>query len=322
MSRAAQHGRSIIEMMVSIAIGLGIVVGVVAVFASASKVSRVAQQVGDVESISSALLTTIGPSIQMAGFGEIVSRSSTGPTTLFDGPAVMGCTNGVFRNAATGDFACAAASNGSDALVIRFQSDNVRAARQTANPIRDCLGFNASVQTIDAKSAIGAGVGRPIVTNAFRVNANNELVCFGSGANNGAGDEQALVGGVEEFKVYFGFDDVGYAQTRRTGYRFPSPSASSIHSADWINALAAANNDVSPWDSVVSVHVCVRVRTAEQSVGTQQTQTFSVCPRDEGEVDRPLPQGTASDGALRRTYLQTFTVQARATGNLLNGLVR
>lgn len=312
-----QRGRTLIELMVSIAIGLGIVVALVAVFANASKVARVSQQIGEVETVSATMIGTIGPAIQMAGFGEIVSSMPTGSATLFDGPAVMGCTSGSFRNPAAGDFGCVAAAGASDALMVRFQSDNVRASRQTANPIRDCLGYNAAVQTGGAASAAAAGVGRPIVTNAFRVNAAGELACFGSGA----GSEQPLLGGIEEFKAYFGFDDAGFAQTRRTGYPSPAPSATSIRSADWINALAAASPDVSPWASVVAVHLCVRVRTAEPSIGVQPTQTFPICPRNAGEVDAPLPQATATDGAVRRLYLQTFTVQARATGNLLNGLV-
>ena len=145
----SQGGRTLIELLISIAIGLVIVAGVASLYLSSSQVSRVANQVGAVEDSGQLAMFVLGDAIRMAGFGEIVGSSATSPLgqTQFAGPQLRACANGTFTNpwANPPDLTCVPSGlpAGPDQLWVSFQSDNVKASAQGA--LGDCLGqtFNA-----------------------------------------------------------------------------------------------------------------------------------------------------------------------------------
>ena len=80
-----------------------------------------------------------------------------------------------------------------------------------------------------------------------------------------------------------------------------------------INALAPIGG-LTPWDFVVSVQVCLLIRTQEQ--GTSLGGDFTPCPADAAQAMNPAlitPVALPADGALRRAYTQVFTVRSRAS---------
>ena len=95
-----QRGRTLIELIVSIAIGLVIVSGVASLYLSSSQVSRVANQVGAAEDSGQLAMFVLGDAIRMAGFGAIVGSSATSRLgqTQFAGPQLRACSNATFAD--------------------------------------------------------------------------------------------------------------------------------------------------------------------------------------------------------------------------------
>ena len=143
----------------------------------------------------------------------------------------------------------------------------------------------------------------PLVRNVYYLN-NGALVCEGSGNLN---QPQTLLDNVEEFKVFYGFDETGYQFNTDENYR---PTASKFHTAAEISDLDPDARGNSPWRFVVSVYICVVIRSSETGTAAGATTTYRPCPRTESEIRT----GTAAisipaDGAQRRRYAQTLALR-------------
>ena len=92
-SRASQTGRTLIELVIAMAIGLIIVIGVSSLYLSSSGISRTANQLSTTEQAGQLALLMIGDSLKRAAFGEIIgSDYAAQGQTLMDGPHLRGCT--------------------------------------------------------------------------------------------------------------------------------------------------------------------------------------------------------------------------------------
>jgi type IV pilus assembly protein PilW len=317
--RRSEAGRSLVELMVAMAIGLALIASIAVAYVSVSRTARYADGMTDVADAGQVALYVMGDAIRQAGFGEIVgSEIALGPgdpqamrsQTLFGaGAHLRGCAGRGFVDETAIDPTCAAAAGDPnfDTLMVRFQGDSVIPPGQGA--ITDCLGAAVPDEPLppDHVGLVRAAA-RPMVHNVY-FGAAGQLRCRGNGRANVAAAWNAagaLVGNVEQFKVFYGFDDVRYAG----GAPNASASVRSLRDADWINALPAGMN---PWDFVISVHVCMVVRSAPAAGAVQDlTQTFTRCPANAAEAAGPPLAAAATDGALRRTYQHQFVVRARS----------
>lgn len=322
-----ESGRTLIELVIAIAISLVILAGVASLYLSASQVSRVANQVGGAQDGAQLALFMVGDAIRTAGFGEIVGSSTTSTLgqTQFDGPQIAACTNGTFTApwAAPPDLNCVPSGNasGPDQLWVSFQANNVKASPQSA--LSDCLGqdfdmLNPAHITNIARFGGPSFTNVPVVQNVFGITG-TALSCQGRfGATT-----EALVANTENFKVFFGFDNVRYG-AGLLGEVGPVPMARQWTDATALNALAPVGPLIpgSPqptaWDHVVAVLVCVTVVTNETGLTAQAATTRARCPNTAAEVAtgrdvNGLPLIVVdTDGFIRRTVSQVFTIRANA----------
>jgi prepilin-type N-terminal cleavage/methylation domain-containing protein len=159
MSRGAavtvkgQQGRTLVELVIAIAIGLVLMAGVGALYLSSRGISRVAQQGGSAEDTARVVMAAIGDAIKAAGYGEVVgSDYSAHGQTLFEGPAVRGCTGSRFAdafNVLEPDYGCTGSAPG-DQVLLRFQGRYalvpMDAAHLTGSALPDCLGASNATQ--------------------------------------------------------------------------------------------------------------------------------------------------------------------------------
>ena len=325
VSRAAQAGRTLIELVIAMAIGLVIVIGVSSLYLSSSGISRTSNQISTAEQAGQLALLIIGDSLKLAAYGEILgSDFAAQGQTLMDGIHLRGCTGNTFTDPLPAyvappnpqtppDLGCTVASGG-DSLYIRYQGAPVVAAMPAADAARialfDCTSSTANQAEILSSAQLRAGTGlvRNIVTNVFtRDPVNNTLDCdsYSGGGN------QPLLRDVVEFRVFYRFDDAAQA-AGASGVTNAVPFGGSIRDASFINALPGA---VDPWNYVVAVIVCLTVQTDEMGVGASATNTAAPrCPNTAAEAESGLNLvTTTTDGRLRRTFSQVFTIRARAT---------
>jgi type IV pilus assembly protein PilW len=322
-----QSGRTIVELMISITIGLAVTAAVASAYLSTTQAARVSTELSGMSDTGQIALWMIGDPIRQAGYGEIVgSDLAMGPgdvgayrsQTLFAaGAHLIGCSGSRFVDETQATPVCGAGPDPNfDALMVRSQGDAVLPPAQGAIP--DCQGTAVPLEMLPAAHAGTARVAsRPMVQNVYW-GANGALLCRGNGRALEADafpPAQQMVANIEQFKVFYGFDDVRYANPGGTA----GASARSIRDANFINDLPPAT---SPWDFVVAVHVCMVMRSPPDNPGLSAsvTQNYARCPANAAEAEAGLPAATATDRALRKTYAQVFTVRSRATANPLQFL--
>lgn len=321
-----QAGRTLIELVIAMAIGLVIVIGVSSLYLSSSGISRTANQLSTTEQAGQLALLVIGDSLKRAAFGEIIgSDYAAQGQTLMDGPHLRGCTNNQFTNPfpayvapplpqTAPNLGCTVATPLADALYVRYQAAPVVAQMLPASAagiaLRDCTASfgNQNEVLFSAQLRAGAGLERPIVTNVFQRNpVANTLECRGYGV---AGF-QTLLQNVVEFKIFYRFDAAAHA-VASSGETNAAPFGGAILDATGINALAGV---VDPWNYVVAVMVCITLETADIGVSTSTTNTTAPrCPVSAAEAETGLGLVTATaTGTIRRTFSQVLTVRNRAT---------
>ncbi|MFN9773828.1 MAG: PilW family protein [Burkholderiales bacterium] len=318
-----QWGRSLVEMMLSIAIGLAVTAGVSTAFVASSRTARVAGELAGIADTGQVAMQLIGNAIRQSGYGEIVgSETAIGGAqaavqrsqTLFaDGASLVGCNGARFVDDTERNPVCGPAVDPNfDSLMVRFQGDAVIPPAQ--GRIDDCLGILPPAEALPV-GHVGTSVvaNRPMVQNVY-YGAAGSLWCRGNGRAAEAlpfPAPQQLVGNVEQFQVFYGFDDVRYSSPAAN----PGATVRSLRDAAFLNALPA---ETLPWDFVVSAHVCIVVRSAPDAARDLSNSTsyrYARCPMNAAEAAGAPPEETATDRALRRTYTQVFTVRSRATAN-------
>lgn len=319
-SATKQGGRTLIELMISLAIGLAITAAVSGAYLSTASTARVAGEMAGMSDTGQIAMLMIGDSIRQAGYGEIIgSDVSFGSSnidayrtqTLFGGGAhIAGCTGALFADDTSDTPTCAAATNPNfDSLMLRFQGDTAVAPAQ--GRIDDCLGAQVPLEPLPANHlGLLRAASRPMVQNVY-FGTNNGLSCRGNGRA-AVGDAfaaaQQLVGNVEQFKVYYGFDDVRFTDPNTTG----GASIRSIRNAAYLNDRPGA------WDHVITVHVCMVIRSdpdAGRGVSMSDSYSYTSCPMTDAEASGAMPVTQATDRVVRRTYNQVFTVRSRSTAN-------
>ncbi len=308
-SKPLETGRSIIELMIAIAIASIITLGITAIYGAASKSTRSATQQGALSEDAALALHLIGQGIKRAGYGEIVGTDlAPANQTLFAFDGILACNSGSFNNPATGDFTCVAGSAIADSLLVQFQSDAIAASTQ--RDTRNCTGGAGIPTVINQPDHPANGASIPVVQNVYTLTGGN-LTCSG---NQSPGI--AMASQVEEFKVFFGYDEAA-ADAWNSGNTLIAPSASIIVDADFIRAKQAGfrPSTVTAWNFVVSVHLCAVAKTKERGTSVDTNVQYEGCPQTPAEVVSGGVQKTATDGAVRKTYKQNYTVRANATAS-------
>lgn len=322
-----EAGRTLIELLIAMTLGLLLAGAVAALYLASSQTTRSQAGLSNTEEQGTVMLYLIGSAVKRAGYGEIIGTSispnqalATRENLTYTGPSIRGCTNGRFTDPANGDFSCAAHTGGSagDTLAVWFQSDTVMTVSQAAT--FDCLGRaapgvlsgNPSFAPrfpVAVGTGAGAGTGIPVVNNVYGV-VNGQLRCQGIDPNDTEAAADVLGDNVLEFRLFYGFDEVGFANPAALSDR---PAQRRIVDATFLNGLANIGA-LSPWDFVVSVHACLMLRTADGGVAATAGAEVEACPTTAAEAATQAGLiASPAPGAIVRTYNQVFTIRSRAT---------
>jgi type IV pilus assembly protein PilW len=231
---AAQRGFSLIELMISIVIGMVVVGAVFATYLSVGTGSRNSRAMAQMTEDVSLAMNILRSHIAMAGFSTPTGVDGTGRFTKnYTGMAVKGCSSAfTSTDAAIDVLACSGV--GEDSIAVVFEADE-RNAIQSGGNFLDCLG-----------NAIPAdGSGRFMSYSRFYI-SNGQLYCRGPGNNAG----QALVENIHDMKVWYGVASGGGAVANQVAYYSRAGNAGEMNNADF--------------DRTVSARICLVVTTENE----------------------------------------------------------
>lgn len=271
--RPHARGRSLLELMVALIIGMIILGAVLLTSISGNSSSKRQDGVATLNEDAQVAANLLGGHLRIAGYSRIVgipSPTTNAPFRNYEGPGVRGCDGGVDDDSVGMNGMVCSGGNGPDALMVAYEGDAFNTfptAGAPANPT-DCLGQALTLPDTPQTPSEGAvGTNYWLVENIFYVNDDNELVCSGNGD---PGREQPLIGNVVDMQVTYGVADVPTAAAVTEGQpETPFFEAARYMTAQQIDQLAPFPATALPvlrgrWNRVVSVRVCLVLRSAEE----------------------------------------------------------
>jgi type IV pilus assembly protein PilW len=288
-SRRSVTGVSLIEVLVSMVIGLVVVGAVIVSIVGSGKAGRFQSSYAQMNQDAQIGLSILSRELQMAGYSQpsgLVDTSGGVGTPTYSlsynigtATVVFGCDTG-FANPQAASLACNA-SGSAPALEVVYEADLKNTVPTSGNVPSDCLGNGIpGVAPYFARNrfyiatATGSGAsGRP------------ELYCA---SNNAANSPQPILENIEVMRVWYG---VQVLANPRQVVRYVS--------ATDINAVGPTE-----WNNVISVRVCLLMRSAETVLesGGEDTLTY---------LDCDSTQQTSNDRYLRRAYFTTSTLRSK-----------
>lgn len=278
--RSRQRGLSIVEMMISLTIGLVVVGAVLLSYISSGQTNKLQAAYSQMNEDAQIGLGILSRDLLLAGYAR---PTGWDPVTFkfgrtYSDRAVFGCETGFVAANAAGAVACAAAGT-TPAIEVVYEADLTNTVRHSSGAPSDCLGAALVDQ--------GAGAPAPsiyIAYNRYYLAASalgrSELHCASNKAGATGG---ALVDNVEGMKIWYGEAN---PLTPRQVTRYVSAANVKDLGADF--------------GYVVSVRVCLLMRSAERVLASEDPANYLDCD----SVARISP-----DGFARRAYFTTTALR-------------
>lgn len=323
-------GFSLIELMISMAIGLIISGAAFYAYLGTTRATKMAEAQGRMYEDGQAALTILAQQLRMAGANPdqanrvsnldptLSSRRNpvylplpTYPGFALNPPAyrpsgfmLRGCST-TFSNIANGnaidDLVCAPGT-GTQSIAINYEADRFNTVANDASLPTDCLGNALAPVTATMPVAVGTDIKNTDITyavadNRFYIGTNQamtSLYCKG----NGATAALPLVDNIEDLQFSYGV--ISAANTDRAATVAGYLSANQINTqAD----MASLPNDAARWAKVLTVRVCIVVRSEFPVVANLPSARYLRC---DGTLESAPP-----DLRLRQAYRTTVLLRNR-----------
>jgi type IV pilus assembly protein PilW len=304
------HGLSLIELMVSLTIGLILMVAIVSAYLGSAGASRMAEAQGRMNEDAQAALAILTQQLRMAGnnprqpnYANAQPKNPVFPAGTY---FVRGC-DGAFSDITTAaDIAslhCSAGSNTQpDSIAVSYEADRFNTVPTTGGAATDCLGqslpvVSTSTLAWDGSATVATPVTYTVADNRYYIGTSTvitspSLYCKGNNANS---SPQPLVENVEDMQFLYGTAPASGTMTVAGYLR-----------ADEVTALAAPVDDPARWARTITVRICVLIRSELPVVADAASARYLPC----FETNRNNTVA-APDLRLRRAYITTVVLRNR-----------
>lgn len=286
------RGTTLIEMLIAMAIGIVVVGAVMVSYLGSGQAGRIQAAYSQMNQDAQIGLSILNRDLQMAGYSapsglvqdppQVPAVTPTFSLTYNMGTAtaVVGCGIG-FVNAQAAALACSpGAGDPTPVFGVVYEADTRNTVVNGGGVPTDCLGTGIPAgPPFFARNRYFVGLG---------AGGNSELFCV---SDNPALGPQPLLENVLSMRVWYG------VQTAAN----PRQVAGYVTASQLIAQGAAAS-----WNDVVSVRVCLLMRSADAvlNAGTTDTLTYRDC-------DNNLIVPAAGDRFLHRAYFTTSTLRSK-----------
>ncbi|MBT9594699.1 MAG: PilW family protein [Vitreoscilla sp.] len=272
--RGPQAGFSLVELMISMVIGMVVVGAVLAAYLGAGATTRTSRAMSQITEDASVALSVLRSGIGMVGYSNPTGIVGNKFTKSYNGNGLFGC-NTTFQDATIDlidDLTCAEGA-GPNAIAVAYEADSANSVVNVDNVPLDCLG-----------NAIDPGAGPTYLAYNRYYLDDSKLMCMGPVNNT----PDALVDNVVDLQFRYGVAIA--ADVNKVGYY-----------AD------AGNVGVTPananWDNTVSVRICVVIASAENVL-----EADGISYRDCDGVEITPADG---DRRMFRAFTTTVVLQNR-----------
>lgn len=298
--RSLVRGLSLIEVMISLVIGLVVVGAVLISYIGSGQTNRRQAAYAEMNENAQIGFSIIRRDLLLAGYSQTLGTQAVGvpPVTVFartfTGRAIFGCDVGFADyNSAVGAV-CKVGAPEKPAIEISYEGDVSNTVPVTVAGVStptDCLGRSLNAQTT---GTVPPTVPPTLVTYyttnnryylATGTSGRSELHCASSRTPAATG--QPIVDNVEDLQILYG--EAAAAGSRRI-----------------VRYVVAAN--VTNWQNIISVRVCLQMRSSETVFNAEDTTAGMA-----GYLDCASVPQTSADRFARRAYFMTTALRNKMT---------
>lgn len=319
-------GITLIEVLISMAIGLVVVGAVVVSFIGSGNASRYQAALTQMNQDAQIALNMLAREVQLAGYSAPATltggvaryhslSATAGPVAETTG-YIFGCdggNNGVgpFTDPVVATLACAATVvTSSSGLSVVYEADATNTSPTSAGIPTDCLGARIGPQQDDADN-IPYYVARNRYFIALDTTSQRrELFCASPRSPDlsfptvpasavspypnaqGSTGNAPLVENVQDMQIWYGMRALPLVNDDRQVIHYMKAAT--------INALV----DTNKWNAVISVRICLLMRSAEPVLKGEDDRTYQPC-------DQTAARVTSPDNRLYRAYYTTSTLRSK-----------
>lgn len=246
LRKSACRGFSLIELMVSMTIGLVIVVAALSAYSGAASANKMAEAQSVMNEDGQAALGILSQQIRMAGYYTSEKLDD----------AIRGC-DGTFTNVADsnieiGALPCTTNDASSDSVAVRYEADKYNTIESGNSKPTDCLG-NDLIDDKSDRSAEKKYYAENLIYLAIPTGRTSKsLYCKGKAADT----SQALVENVEDFQLMYGLAGGKNGQVV----------------ASYVKA-----SDISDWERVLTVRLCVVIKSDRPVLSDIKSSPYKNC---------------------------------------------
>jgi|JI6StandDraft_1071083.scaffolds.fasta_scaffold184496_2 type IV pilus assembly protein PilW len=304
--RTPQDGVSLVELMVSMVIGLVIMIAVGQAYLDATSSSRIAETQARMNEDAQTALAILVQQLKLAGANPLrPDRASSHVRNPFTPTYIVRACDIAFTNThnatSIDTLTCShiASSTGPASLAISYEADRFNSALNSAGVPADCVGngLNSISVTFVTSSGASKDTSTYQAHPVYYIDTGNSprtLSCRNAGAS---GSAQPLIENVEDLQLSFGVATVA-APDQVQGYL----RAQAID--DDAGPLGALPSKADRWALVRTVRICLLMRSGEAFATSIHAAQYNSC--NDSLVTNP------PDLRLRRAYTTTVVLRNRS----------
>lgn len=291
------RGVTLIELMISLVIGIVVIGAVLISYIGSGQTSRRQAAYAEMNENAQIALSILRSDLLLAGYAQSMRVVNTsGVKTLgktFATNPILGCGLGFVSENTVAAAACAPTGTGTPAIEISYEADLTNSVPTSGNFPSDCLGN--SLQYVAQTSTVGANTVTYyethnryyLATTGTGSAARTELHCASAAKTSGGAAiaGQPLVDNVEAMQIWYG--EAGAAGSRQI-----------------VRYVAAAPAVVIDWQNIISVRICLLMRSSEPVLSGEDTALGL-----DKYLDCNSTEQTSADRYVRRAYFLTTTLR-------------
>lgn len=310
-SPATQRGVTLVEMLVSLVIGLVIMLAVSQAYLGASASSRLSEAQARMNEDAQTALGILVQQLKLAGANPVRADRATGsvrnPVTATY--IVRGCDtafSNVTSSSATSIDAltCAhtSASTGPDALALSYEADTFNTVRNSGGTPTDCIGAGLPSTAISITTTAGLSTNTTlyVASPVYYIDTSNTPRTLSCNNADGVATPQPLIENVIDMQVTYG-TATQLSPTYVLGYL----SAKEID--DPAGPVSGPATAAGRWALVRTVRVCILMSSQEPVATSATAAQYRNCS---GAVVSNPP-----DLKLRRAYTTTVVLRNRGSSS-------
>lgn len=315
-----QSGVTLVELMISMTIGLFVVAAATAMLVSTKSGYLLQDGDAQLQATGRYALETFARVVRQAAYENWDASDNEQAVADSVGAALGGLDARSLKSNTNGmDSPVMRSINGSDVLAVRFFGSG--SGGKADGSMSNCAGFGIAAAA--SKNMEGDSRGWSIFYVAEDATGEPELYCKYQGANGWT--SQAIARGVESFQLLYGLD------TDADGLPNSFVSAAAINAMDGAlvlvgadaSALAADMNRKTYWKKVVAIKVALLVRGPHSTHAERPATEYDLFGKDYANAFAATDKGVrireadlpkSQRGKLRRIFATTIYLRNRASG--------